>query len=135
MDNLKTITEEEISDQIRNPLSSATPSSNLVSVNIRKLRLKFIPDRINYGIFFGDASQEEPNIAHSFCSLLNALPPSTLPAVCSNVVLAGGLWRVRGMQKHFKKQVSDQLANFPKLLNLKVREQLGTLVLSEASFR
>ena len=133
MDHLKTITEEEISEQIRNHYSSIPASNQPVNVSIRKMRLKFIPDRINYGIFFGDSQKEEPNIAHSFCSLLDSLPPTALSAVAGNVVLSGGLWRVKGMQKYFKKQILAELPNFPKLNNLDIKSKLGTSTISKVS--
>lgn len=38
--------------------------------------------------------------------------------MCKNIVFAGGLWRVDGMQNYFKKQVSLLLPKFQKLENL-----------------
>ncbi len=41
-------------------------------------------------------------------------------AVVENVVLAGGLWRIKGMQLYFKKRVKEFLPRFKKLENLKL---------------
>lgn len=54
MDLLKTITEEDLND-LRNQHGAVGASSNLIAISIKKIRLKFIPDKINYGIFFGNA--------------------------------------------------------------------------------
>ena len=40
-----------------------------------------------------------------------------LEALCSNVVLAGGLWRIKGMQTYFKNALKE---NFDKYLALEV---------------
>lgn len=91
-------------------------SSNPIAITIKnKLRLKFIADKINYSIFYGNPDNEEPNIAALFLSVINDLPPNCFEPVCRNVVLAGGFWRIKGMQKFFKKQVKEHLPKFPKL--------------------
>ena len=48
-----------------------------------------------------------------------------LEAVAGNVVLAGGIWRVKGMQNFFKKQIKTFLPQFPTLQKLKVSEKIG----------
>lgn len=68
---------------------------------------------------------EENNIAFSFLSSLDKVPISCLEAVCKNVVLAGGFWRIKGMQKYFKENVAKELVNFKKLQKLKISEKLG----------
>lgn len=101
---------------MKNTYGSIGASSNLIAITIRnKLRLKLIPDKISYNIFYGNPDSEEPNIAALFLSVIDDLPPNCFEPVCRNVVLAGGFWRIRGMQKHFKKQVKEHLPKFPKL--------------------
>jgi hypothetical protein len=85
-------------------------SSNPVTVSIRsKLRVKWIPDKINYSIFFGNHQAEEPNLAVAFLDVLNKVPEQCLEAICKNVIFAGGFWRIKGIQKMFKANV---LKNF-----------------------
>lgn len=98
----------------------------MIPLSIRKIRLKFIPEKINLGLFFGNPDSEEHNIAYSFLKLLSEIPAECLEAVCSNVVLAGGFWRIRGMQKHFKKQILEQLVRFPKLNAFGIKSKLST---------
>ncbi len=45
--------------------------------------------------------------------------------ICKNIVFAGGLWRVQGMQSTFKKHVSETLKSFPRLENMQVRNKLA----------
>lgn len=128
LEHLKLITEEDI-NELKNTYGSINASSQPISLPIKKMRLRFIPDRINYSIFFGNYENEEPNIAHSFLKVLNDIPTNCLEAVSKNIVLAGGFWRIKGMQKYFKKNVLDSISKFPKLNNLKIKEKLGICIL------
>jgi hypothetical protein len=105
----------------------------VIPLSIRKIRLKFIPEKINIGLFFGNPDSEEYNIAYSFLKLLSEIPAECLEAVCSNVVLAGGFWRIRGMQKHFKKQILEQLIRFPKLNAFGIKSKLSTYCSTQVS--
>ncbi len=67
---------------------------------------------------FGNFLNEEDNVAYSFLKMLDSVPIECLDDLCKNVVFAGGLWRVEGMQNYFKKQVSKLIKNFTKLENL-----------------
>ena len=107
LDVLRQITDDEINDQIKNQYSSIPAPNTAVTVNIRnKLRVKWVPDKTNYNIFFGNSENEEHNVAYSFLAVLQALPHHCLEPIAKNVVLAGGFWRIRGMQKFFKKKVN-----------------------------
>lgn len=103
MEVLKNITDEELME-FRN-MYGIGASNSLINTSIKKIRLKFIPSKINYGIFFGNPENEEINIAHSFLSCINELPPSCFDGICKNIVLAGGFWRIKGIQNFFKKQL------------------------------
>jgi actin-related protein len=59
--------------------------------------------------------------------MLDSVPLECLDDLCKNVVFAGGLWRVEGIQNYFKKQVSSLLPSFKKLQDLQVRSKLGFL--------
>ena len=109
-------------NDVKNQYGGIGASSNLIAITIRnKIRLKFIADKINYGIFFGNPENEEANIAALMLSVIDDLPPNCFEPVCRNVVLAGGFWRIRGMQKHFKKQIKEHLPRFPKLESRGIR--------------
>jgi len=130
MDTLKKITEDEITETIKNPHCSATASSEPVTVAVRaKLRIKWIPDKANLNSFFGNHEAEEYNIAFTFLEVLNRVPENCLDALCKNVVLAGGFWRIKGMQKMFKSHISKLIDIFPKLKTLEVRNKLSTTVI------
>lgn len=47
------ITEDDISD-LRNTYGSINGSNQPVSINLKKMRLKFIPEKIPYNIFYGN---------------------------------------------------------------------------------
>ena len=81
----------------------------------KKNRLKIKPSNITYSNFFGDPENEEYNIAWSFLEAIDGVPLESLEAVISNVVLAGGLWRIKGMQSYFKSAISGLIPKFPKL--------------------
>ncbi len=76
---------------------------------------------MNYNIFYGNSDNEEHNIAFTFLAVLQALPHHCLEPIAKNVVLAGGFWRIRGMQKFFKKKVIEQLEKFPKLNTVNIK--------------
>lgn len=123
---LKAITDEEINEQIKNQYCSLNPSNNPVTIPLKsKHRIKWIPDRLNFSSFYGNPEQEEVNIAHALLAVLSDIPENCLEAVCRNIVLAGGFWRVKGMQKFFKNQIIDHIGSFPKLVNLDVKTMLG----------
>lgn len=127
LDVLRQITDDEISETIKNPHCSILSSDSPVTIAVRsKLRIKWIPDKINYEVFFGNCGAEEPNMAFTFLDVLNSIPEHCLEAVCNNVVLAGGFWRIRGMQKLFKVRVLALLDLFPKLKALGIKLKLGT---------
>ena len=56
------------------------------------------------------------------------MPVSCLDAISKNVVLAGGFWRIKGMQKYFKSNVVSLLDQFPRLNNLDIKSKLGKYV-------
>jgi hypothetical protein len=59
LDVLKQITDEEINEQIKNQYCAIPASNNPVTVTIRnKLRIKWIPDKINYSIYYGNSDNE-----------------------------------------------------------------------------
>lgn len=127
LDVLRQITDDEISETIKNPHCSIVSSDSPVTIAVRsKLRIKWIPDKVNYQVFFGSCEAEDPNMAFTFLDVLNNIPEHCLEAVCSNVVLAGGLWRIRGMQKLFKTKVLGLFDLFPKLKALGLQSKLGT---------
>jgi hypothetical protein len=70
MDFLRSITDEELIE-VRNTYGAIGASNNLINITVRKTRLKFIADKINFSIFFGNPDNEETNIAYSFLSALN----------------------------------------------------------------
>ena len=45
--------------------------------------------------------------------------------VCGNVVVAGGLWRVKGMQGYFRRRVGELIGRFPKMEFLGIRQKLS----------
>lgn len=60
-------------------------------------------------MFFGNHENEENNLAYTFLDVLNSIPEKCLDVVCRNIVLAGGFWRIKGMQKLFKTNVLKEL--------------------------
>ena len=50
--------------------------------------------------------------------MLDTVPLEALEAISSNIVLAGGLWRIKGMQNYFKSAVGDLFSKFNKLEKL-----------------
>ena len=48
-----------------------------------------------------------------------------LDAIAGNVVFAGGIWRIKGMQQYFKKRVSEAITKFPKLENAKIGQKIS----------
>ena len=44
-----------------------------------------------------------------------------LEALCSNVVLAGGLWRIKGMQTYFKNALKENFDKFERISKLGVK--------------
>lgn len=59
LDALRQITDDEILESIKNPYCSLSASSSPVTIAIRnKLRIKWIPDSINFSIFFGNPDNE-----------------------------------------------------------------------------
>lgn len=77
--------------------------------------MKFKPASISYSNVFGNPDHECYNIAWMFLSALNEIDLSMLGPIVENVVFSGGLWRVKGMQSYFKKQLKEYLPNFKKL--------------------
>ena len=83
-----------------------------------KLRIKWVPDRANLGVFFGNHQAEEPNLAFTLLEVLDRVPENCLDGLCRNIVLAGGFWRIKGMQKLFKSNIAKLIELFPKLKTL-----------------
>ena len=54
IDFLKSITEEELVE-VRNNCGAIGASNNPTNITVRKIRMKFIPDKINFALFFGNA--------------------------------------------------------------------------------
>ena len=133
IDFLKSITDDELLD-VRNSCGAIGASSAPINTTVRKIRMKFIADKVNFSLFFGNADNEETNLAYSFLSALDHLPPNCFDAVTRNVVLAGGFWRIRGMQKYFKKQVKEILHKFTRLENRGIREKLGNECMTQDLF-
>lgn len=110
------LTPEFLSD-LRNTHSNMSSveakTEDIVSFTVKKSKLKLKPSNITYSSIYGDPKSEEYNIAYSFLDSLSSLPREVLQAVAGNVVLAGGLWKVKGMQNYFKKQVKEHLESFP----------------------
>lgn len=75
-------------------------------VQFDKFKIKFSPSWILLDDYFGDPENEDPNIAYSFLKMLNSIADvDCVERVCQNVVLAGGIWHVRGFKSLFKKKV------------------------------
>jgi actin-related protein len=56
LEMLKQITDDEINEQIKNQYCSVNASSNPVTIAIKnKLRIKWVPDKVNFNIFFGNS--------------------------------------------------------------------------------
>ena len=77
-----------------------------------KTKLKIKPANISYKNIYGNPDNQEYNIAYSLLEILDRIPIEMLDAVCSNIVLAGGLWRIKGMQTYFKKSLKDNADKF-----------------------
>ena len=61
-----------------------------------------------------------------FLQALSEVSPKMVDALAGNVVLAGGMWRVKGMQQYFKKRVKAIIPKFEKLAAAKIQEKLST---------
>ena len=94
---------------LRNLHSSMPNNAEVVSITFKKNKLKFDPKVLDYSELFGDVENEGFNIAYEFVEMLNEIPVSCLNDVCANIVFAGGLWRIKGMQNYFKKKVARLL--------------------------
>ena len=81
---------------------------------------------MNFSIFYANPDSEENNIAYSMLKVLDSLPYQCLEPIAKNVIFAGGFWRIKGMQKFFKKKVVEQLENFAKLKSQNINQKLGT---------
>lgn len=44
-------------------------------------------------------------MAYMFLETLNKIDNKMLPDIVSNIVFAGGIWRIKGMQMYFKKKI------------------------------
>ena len=60
-----------------------------------------------------------------FLQALSEISPKMLDAVAGNIVLAGGMWRVKGMQQYFKKAVKEIIPKFEKLAAAKIHEKIS----------
>lgn len=68
--------------------------------------MKFSDSWILFEGYFGDFDNEEFNIAYSFLKMIDSISDvSCLMKVCKNVVLAGGIWNVKGFKNLFKKKI------------------------------
>lgn len=79
------------------------------------MKLKLKPASISYSNIFGNPDAEEYNMAYMFLEALNAVDVKMLEELVTNVVFAGGIWRIKGMQMYFKKQIKNHLPKFKKL--------------------
>lgn len=96
-------------------------SEDIVNLHhLKKIKLKFKPSNITYSNLFGNPDMEEYNIAYSFLESLSKMDIKMFDAIVSNVILAGGLWRVKNMQMYFKRKIKEQLPKFRRLLKLKI---------------
>lgn len=48
--------------------------------------------------------------------------------VVGNIVLAGGMWRIKGMQMYFKKRVGEFISKFPKQEALGIRKKISKIL-------
>lgn len=55
-----------------------------------------------------------------FLLALNGIDLKIVESVASNVVLAGGMWRIKGMIQYFKRRVKEELPKFKRLENIKL---------------
>lgn len=80
---------------------------------------------------FGNPDLEEYNISYEFLKVLGKVYEQVgvngWEAVVGNVVMAGGMWRIKGMQTYFKKRVSELIPRFPKLESLGIRKKLSNI--------
>lgn len=109
--------------------STVTPNPETQVVQFERLKLKFSEGWILFDDYFGSVDNEEPNIAYSFLKTLNAIADvDCLEKVCQNVVLAGGIWHVKGFRSLFKKKVLEQFSNpdFSKLKTLGIQNKMST---------
>jgi len=107
--------------------STVKPSSETQVLQFDKLKLKFSESWILLDDYFGDPENEDPNIAYSFLKALNSITDvECITRVSQNVVLAGGIWHVRGFRSLFKKKIIEQLANpaFSRLQTLNIHEKI-----------
>lgn len=100
--------------------STVVPNTETQNVQFEKLKFKFSESWIILDDYFGDPEKEEPNIAYSFLKSLNSIANvECLERVCQNVVLAGGIWHVKGFKQLFKKKVLKELTENPDFSRLK----------------
>lgn len=90
-------------------------SEDTITINFKKHKLKLKPSHLSYSNIFGNFDNEDYNMAWMFLEALSGINLSMLESVVQNVVLAGGLWRVKGMNLYFKKKIKEYLPRFPKL--------------------
>jgi hypothetical protein len=102
-----------------------------VAFMLKRTKLKMKPGSITYSNLFGNPEDEEHNIAWAFLQVLDSVPTEALESIISNVVFAGGLWRVKGMQNYFKEEVVKFLPSFPKLEKSNLKQNIrNTFLLS-----
>lgn len=53
------------------------------------------------------------------------VPIKCLDEIAKNVIFAGGIWRIKGMQKLFKMHVQNEMYRFPKLQRLHLVDKLS----------
>lgn len=133
---LEKITNEYLND-LKNLYSNMhlveAKSEDTVTLNLKKVKLKLKPASISYSNLFGNVDNEEYNMAHLFLTALDQVGVKMLDAVAGNVVMAGGIWRIKGMQQYFKKRVKEMIPNFKKLQNAKIHEKLSKFALTKDS--
>ena len=120
--------------ELRNSYSNMnlveTKSEEVITLTFKKSKLKLKPSNISYYNLFGNPQNEEHNIAFSLLEVLDSIPHQMLDAICGNIVLAGGLWRVKGMQNYFKKQIKTNLEHFPRLIKFDIAQKMSIFVLN-----
>lgn len=56
---------------------------------------------------------------------IGSMGGAVLEAVAGNVVVAGGMWRVKGMQGYFRRKVLEKLEKYPKLKAYDVKNKIS----------
>lgn len=102
-------------------------------MTFKKTKLKLKPTAISYSNLYGDPEKEEHNIAYLLLTLLEELlhvDKNMFEAVAGNIVLAGGLWRVKGMNMFFRRRLKDFLAGdrFAKLNKFGIQDKISNIV-------